>query len=448
MAGWVAAITVAAVAAAGIGYGETRLARSDPPSARPSVTADGPLAAATRSPASSRVPVAPAARAAAVAAALRAPSTAAGLGGRLRGEVIDVAAGTTVYGSGADAPAAPASTAKLLTAAAVLTTRGPDYRIPTSVVAGSGGAVVLVGHGDPTLSGAGSGPTAYPDAARLRDLASAVRRAGVRPTRVVVDDSAFSGPAVSPAWAREDVPSDYGAAITATMTDGGRATPSAVVRSAAPDLAAGAELAALLGRSGLPVGRGAAPAGARVLGTVRSAPVSTLVDQMLMQSDNVIAECLGRQVAMVRGQPTTFAGAAAAIRATVRTLGVDPGTGMRDASGLAAADRLSARTLGRLLAVVATRRGPLGDIVAGLPVAGWSGSLVDRYVAGSARAAAGLLRAKTGTLTGVSALAGLVHDRAGRLLAFAFIADRTASTPAAEAALDTVAARLATCTCT
>ncbi len=446
----VVAVTVGALVCAALGYGETRAARTDSPTPRPTVSRAPALADSTDSPSAAATPSTTPVRASALAAALKAPLAAAGLGSQVRAEVVDVAAGSVVLDRGGAVAAAPASTAKLLTAAAVLTTRGPDYRITTSVVLGTGGAVVLVGHGDPTLSGAG--PTqrpAYPGAARLSDLAAAITRAGVRPTRVVVDDSAFTGPAISPDWASDDVPTDYGAAITATMTDGGRAAPSATVRSATPDLAAGTELATLLGRRGLPVARGVAPAGARVLATVRSAPVSTLVAQMLTSSDNVIAECLGRQVATALGRPATFTGAAAAIRATVRTLGVDPGAGMRDASGLAPTDRLTTGTLTHLLATVVTRRtGPLGDLVAGLPVAAWSGSLADRFVAGSSRAGAGVVRAKTGTLTGVSALAGLVHDRAGRLLAFAFIADRTTSTPAAEGALDIAAAALAACVCT
>ncbi len=443
-----------ALACAALGYGETRAARTDEPAPRPAVARAAALAGSTQAPTTAITPATLPVQAAAVAAALRTPLTATGLGSRLRAEVIDVATGAVVLNRGATTAAAPASTAKLLTAAAVLTTRGPDFRIRTSVVLGSGGTVVLVGHGDPTLTGArATQRPAYTGAARLSDLAAAITHAGVRPTRIVVDSSAFGGPAVSPAWDSDDVPTEYGAAITATMTDGGRAAPSAVVRSANPDLAAGAELAALLGHPKLPVSRGVAPTGARVLGTVRSAPVSTLVAQMLMYSDNVIAECLGRQVAMTRGLPATFTGAAAAIRATVRTLGVDPGAGMRDASGLAPTDRLSASALADLLAMVATRRSgspgdpAFGDLVAGLPVGAWSGSLQDRYVAGSARAGAGLVRAKTGTLTGVSALAGLVHDRSGRLLAFAFIADRATSTPGAQAALDELAAALATCTC-
>ena len=87
-------------------------------------------------------------------------------------------------------------------------------------------------------------------------------------------------------------------------------------------------------------------------------------------------------------------------------------------------------------------------MLTGLPVAAWSGTLADRYLTGRSRAGAGNVRAKTGTLTGVSALAGVVRDRGGRVLVFAFVADRTSSTPAAEAALDALAARLATCICT
>ncbi len=62
-----------------------------------------------------------------------------------------------------------------------------------------------------------------------------------------------------------------------------------------------------------------------------------------------------------------------------------------------------------------------------------------------------MVRAKTGTLTSVSALAGVVHDSDGRLLAFAFVADEVAPgdgpTTAAEAALDRLASILARCGC-
>jgi len=436
-------------AAAGVGgfavtdAARTTTAPSSPPPPTPRAYA---AAGATPSaPATGGAGAAP--TAAGVAAALRPLLGAAGLGSRVRAEVLDAQDGTALLDRGGAIPAAPASTAKLLTAAALLTVRPADFRIPTTVRAGTGGALVLVGGGDPTLTGAAAGKAgAYAGAARLADLAAQVKRAGGHWKRIVVDDRLFAGPTVSPRWAPEDVPSDYGAAITPVMLDGGRAAPSDPVRSNAPDLAAGHRLAALLGTPALPVGRGRGPAGARVLGAVRSAPLSTLVAQMLQFSDNVIAECLARQVAIAEHAPVSFTGAAAAVRSVLRGLRVDPGAGLVDGSGLAASDRVPALALARVLRL-ATTTPRLRYLLAGLPVAAWSGTLADRYLRGGARAGAGVVRAKTGTLTGVSALAGLVHDRSGRLLVFAFVADRTGSTAAAEAALDDLAARLAGCGC-
>jgi D-alanyl-D-alanine carboxypeptidase/D-alanyl-D-alanine-endopeptidase (penicillin-binding protein 4) len=375
--------------------------------------------------------------------------SAPGLGSGLRARVVDVASGAVLYDRGPATPGAPASTAKLLTAVAVLAVRPATSRIATRVVTGPNGALVLVGGGDPTLTGAAPGKNGtYPDAARLSDLAAQIRDEHVRPRRIVVDDSLFSGPAVSPAWAPSDVPSDYAAPITAVLADGGRATPGSVLRSTEPDLAAGHELAARLGLPGLPVVRGRASPSARAVAQVSSAPIGTLVAQTLEASDNVLAECLARQVALAEHLPASFTGSAEAIRRVVRGLGVDPGPGMVDGSGLAARDRLTAATLTQVLRLAAGGADPrLHTVLAALPVAAWSGSLANRFRQRSSRAGAGVVRAKTGTLTGVSALAGTVHDRSGRLLAFALLADRAGSTPAAENALDAIAARLATCGC-
>lgn len=403
-------------------------------------------ASPTPAPTPTGVPVpTPSLIASALASAVHAPA----LGPHLIAKVVDVASGTVLYDEGAATTTAPASTAKLLTAAAVLAVRRVTDRITTRVVAGGGGQIVLVGGGDPTLSGAarGSAPL-YPGAARISDLADRLRKAGVPVTGIVVDDSLFSGPSVSPAWAPEDVPSFYGGAITAVMADGGRATPAAYGRSATPDLAAGRELAKALGKPGLSVRRGTAPSGARVLATVSSAPIGTLIEQMLQESDNVIAECLARQVAIAEHQPASFLGAAAAIRSVLRRLGTDPGGGMVDASGLAAKDRLSpAGLVGVLRLIAGPTRPALHAIVSSMPVAGWSGTLADRYIYPNSRNGAGVVRAKTGTLTGVSTLAGLVHDQSGRLLAFAFMADSVPSTYDADRALDALAARLAACGC-
>jgi len=404
---------------------------------------------ATVAPSSPALTSAPPPSATGVAAVLKNLVAVPTLGTRLRGVVLDALSGSVFYEDGADAPTTPASTAKLLTATAVLAVRKPTDRLTTTIVRGNtAGTVVLVGGGDPTLTAAtGKTLPEYPGAARLADLAAQLRKRNIPVNRVVVDDSLYSGPLVSPNWAPEDVPSDYASAITALMTDGGRAAPGDIVRSETPDLAAGESLAAALDVPNAMVVRGRAPAHAAVLATVQSAPIGTLVEQMLQSSDNVIAECLARQVAIARRAPASFAGAAAAVRAVLRELGVDPGAGLVDGSGLSAHDRLSVRVLARVLRLDAqTPR--LRGVLASLPVSAWSGTLATRYVT-TDHNAAGAVRAKTGTLTDVSALAGVVHDVDGRLLLFAFVADQVTGdlTPYAEQALDDIVSALARCGC-
>jgi D-alanyl-D-alanine carboxypeptidase/D-alanyl-D-alanine-endopeptidase (penicillin-binding protein 4) len=447
------------VAAAGIsGYLVTDHLRS--PHRHPAAAPAGPIPSALASatdaprPAPTATPSVPAPVPGPLASTLAPLVTAPALGGELLASVVDPDSGTVLYNRAGATPAAPASTAKLLTAAALLDSRPASYRITTSVLDAGHGTIVLLGGGDPTLTGAAVGqPGAYPDAARLSDLAAALIRQKVVVTSLEVDDSAFTGATISPSWSADDVPSSYAAPITAVMADGGRATPDAVIRSATPDLAAGAELATLLGQPNLPVTRATAPSHGPVLASVQSPPLSELVGQMLQASDNVIAECLARQVSIAKGTVASFLGAAATVRAVLSSLGVDPGPQLTDGSGLAASDRVSPLALAQVLALIVGDQHPqLHPIVTALPVAAWSGTLEGRFVTGSpSGAGAGVIRAKTGTLTSVSALAGTVHDADGRLLVFAFIADQvgpsTAATDAAETALDRVAAALATCGC-
>jgi D-alanyl-D-alanine carboxypeptidase/D-alanyl-D-alanine-endopeptidase (penicillin-binding protein 4) len=155
-------------------------------------------------------------------------------------------------------------------------------------------------------------------------------------------------------------------------------------------------------------------------------------------------------VAIAEGQPASFVGAAAATRTVLARLGLPAGDQLLDGSGLSAQDRVTPALLAALLRTAAGPARPqLHALVPGLPVSGYLGTLDDRYRTGPAALAAGQVRAKTGTLDGVSSLAGLVRGRDGRLLAFAVVADRVpvGGTLPAEAALDDVAAALAGCGC-
>lgn len=413
--------------------------------------------------------VAPMPSAAGLQAALGDALTAAGLGGRLVGTVVDVATGTVLLDRAAGQLAAPASTAKLATAAALLQVREPTDRIVTRSFAGAEpGQIVLVGGGDPTLSGAAPDQaTAYAGAARLSDLAAAILGSGFGPiTSIVVDASVFAGSTLGPGWDPADSPTSYAAPIEGLMIDGARATPTSVQRTGAPALAAGAALAVLLGHPGLPVAAGTAPPGAQLLAAVSSAPLLDLLEQMLQQSDNVLAEALARQVALATGAPASFEGASAATTSVLGALalpGLDAASlGLADASGLSTQERVAPAALAAILRAASDGAHPrLAPLIGGLPVAGWDGTLVDRYlVAGvpstgslpadpAAVAAAGVVRAKSGTLTGVSALAGVVVDTDGRELVFSLIADQVpdVGTDAAKRALDAIAGRLAACGC-
>ena len=380
--------------------------------------------------------------------------SAAALGPTVHALVTDATTATVLLDRSGALATAPASTAKLTTATAVLGSLPSTARISTRVVAGAHpGQIVLVGGGDPTLSAAPAGTSSlYAGAARLSELARQVKVAvGAAPvTSIVVDTSLYTGPPEAPGWAQEDVPSDYASAITSLVVDGGRPATGGDIRSENPDLEAGRALATLLGAPAAPVSRGPAAAGARQLGVVRSEPMLDLVEQMLGTSDNVIAEMLARQVALKVGQPVSFAGAVTAVRSVLKSVGIVVPATLVDGSGLSGADRLSPSVLVALLRAALTGAQPaLAQLISALPVAGWDGTLVMRYQVPPSAAAAGDVRAKTGTLTGVVTLAGIVRDSTGRLLVFAVMADAVpvGGTEAAEAALDAAISRLAACGC-
>ena len=276
------------------------------------------------------------------------------LGSRVSATVVDAETGQVLLDRGAADPVTPASTAKLATSVALLSVTEPDQRLTTRLVAGSRpGDVVLVGGGDPTLSAAPAGkPTAYEGAARVSTLAALAKQAGLgRVSRVVVDSSLFSGPTMAPSWNPADVRGGYIAPITAAMVDAGRQD-GLRARSTTPDLAAGRALAVALGVPKATVVRGRAPVGATTLATVSSQPIPRLVEQMLLASDNVLAEALARQVAIAEGRPASFAGAIDSTREVLAPAGdarrgpagrrqraVRPGPGHPGVAGRAAAGR-------------------------------------------------------------------------------------------------------------
>jgi len=378
----------------------------------------------------------------------------AALGTERTAAVVDLATGKRLYGKGADDALTPASTTKIATAVAALTAAGADHRIATRTVLEPGAAdkreVVLVGGGDPTL-------TARKDAegnASLRTLADKTARAlKDRKTDEVTlsyDTSLYEGPDVHPIG----LDNTNVARVTALMADEGRVDDTSsgtAKRTEDPAADAARKFADLLKDRGIktadPVPAKATDR-AKALATVKSPPLTALVERMLTNSDNDIAEALARQTAVAADEPASFKGGGAAIREQLKKLGLPlKGAEFADGSGLDRADKLTADLLTALLAKAADPAHPeLRAALTGLPVAGFTGTLSGRY---AGQPGTGLVRAKTGTLTGVHTLAGTVVDTDGHLLAFAFL---TASDPpteptATQKGLDALASTLATCGC-
>lgn len=386
-------------------------------------------------------------------------------------EVADAGTGQVLYSANAGIPATPASTTKIVTAVAALAALGPDARF-TTTVRQVGDTVVLVGGGDPTLAVNEYPSSDYPRPATLAQLAAGTARAlkarGNRSVRLGYDTALFSGPDMAQGWTDSLISTGNVTPIVALEADQGRLTPGGALedsddavnfrpRTADPAGLTVTAFAALLAKDGITVTGTPAEtadrrfASAPVLASVSSPPLAAIADQMLRESNNVIAENLARHVAIALGLPATFVGAAGADLAELRRLGVTTPISLADGSGLSPQDAIAPETLVRALSLAAdTPR--LRGVLTGLPVAGFSGTLsaggsVFGGIGGTAR---GVVRAKTGNLDTVASLAGLVYDRSGDLLLFAIMAPRVPSADQlqqAADALDSAAAGLATCGC-
>ena len=387
--------------------------------------------------------------AAALAAAVADPNL-----GRLGGRVTDAMSGKELWQQLDDAPMQPASTNKTLTSAAALLALDREARVTTRVVAATQpGAIVLVGGGDPTLSAAPPGQdTWYHGAARISDLADQVRRSGMTPMAVQVDTSLFSGPTMAPGWDPADIAGGDIAPIESVMLDAGRIQPATDEsrRSVTPALDAGRALAAALGVDTQQVTITGHPVtvGARQLAAVQSAPLMDRLNEMMNVSDNVMAECIAREVAASMHRPLSFAGAVDGVTNRLNTAHVETGSAtLQDSSGLSVDDRLTAKILDSVVQAAAGPDQPtLRPLLDLLPIAGGSGTLSDRFLDATANAGpAGWLRAKTGSLTAINALAGVVTDRSGRVLTFALISNDAG--PTGRTAIDTLAATLWSCGC-
>ncbi|NTV38697.1 MAG: D-alanyl-D-alanine carboxypeptidase/D-alanyl-D-alanine-endopeptidase, partial [Demequinaceae bacterium] len=386
--------------------------------------------------------------------------------------VIDLITGQTLGDLDAGDGQVPASTTKLLTAIGVVTALGPDHRLVTTArYDAAKGEVALVAGGDMLLAAgagvatadgaagaAGEAADTRTDAERsvgyagLGDLADQVAAEltarGVTSVSVVADTSAFPGPSYPTEWPSYALQQGYAAPVTGLAVNVGKKTNDEYAQRW-PDPAANAadEFAARLTERGVTVTRGKARSGAGgdEVGRVESAPLADVVEYMLHESDNTVAEDLTRVLAIETGRVATPANAMEALAGSLATLDVDlSGLKLYDGAGFSTRNQVPPAVLTHALRAAAMAE-PTRDILGWLAEAGLTGTLGNRFVA---TPGAGVVRAKTGSLTGVTSLAGIVMTADGRPLAFAVIADGMAyGQDSPRTAIDEFADALAQCGC-
>jgi serine-type D-Ala-D-Ala carboxypeptidase/endopeptidase (penicillin-binding protein 4) len=338
----------------------------------------------------------------------------------------------TLFSSKPDAPRAPASVEKLYTTASALMRFGPDATLPTSV-AGRGfldpdgvwrGDLYLHGGGDPTLG-----------RDDLQRLSRAVGEAGILRVdgSVYGDESRFDTLRGSfdtgGAYDR-----DIGGVLSALALNRGFS------KDGKPAAQAAGQFAKALRTNGIRVegrsGAGTTPAEAHELATVSSPPMRDLIRLTNVPSDNFLAEMLVKDLGAEFADAGTTAAGVGVMKTQLEAFGLTPQ--VVDGSGLSRADRTTPRQVVHLLEAMHGQE-VAGAFEGSLAVAGRTGT-IRRRMRGTA--AQDRCRAKTGTLIGVSALAGLCESAGGHTIAFAMLMNRT-SVARAHGVQDRVAAAIA-----
>lgn len=363
-------------------------------------------------------------------------------------EVVDVATGEVLASKGADELLIPASNTKTLTAVALFHAFDGTERFATTVTRPAEDTVVLVGGGDPLLTSEPAEEGAYPAPPSLRELSRRTARQladeGRKTIKVAYDASWFESPGWAKTW-----PTNYRSQVTpisALWVDEGRIDGA---RQVDPALAAAQTFAKQLAESGIRVegeptkGTG----GGEELARVESLPVHALAEQAMQRSNNSFTEVLGFQLARATGHPSTFAGATAAIEEQLTELGIwADGAHLDDASGLSRSNLVTAHMLASANRLLATDP-QLTNVLDGLPTAGVTGTLRSRFTDELSRPARGVARAKTGTLSFVSTLAGITTTRDDAVLAFAVLANGQVNGWNAKVLEDQVAGVITSCGC-
>jgi len=388
------------------------------------------------------------------------PSTKSLELGKFYGRVVDLETQKELFALRADEPTPSASVLKILTGVAALVQLPAKFTVATKVysVAGEPGTLVLQGAGDPTLSRLmPPSYSTYPKPARLPRLATqalAALPAGTKITKIIVDDSYFEGVAYNPNWKLSDRTNGYVSPITALQVDAARMDPDLTtkrysgVRSSTPTTQAAAQFKLALGDQALsativPMSKTTLQLSA--LASVTSSPVESWVDHGMKFSDNTEVEFIARQVSKWTGFGTNYTSIQPMVKLTLAQLGVSSkGLLMKDASGLAQDNRVTARLITDTLLAADPFSEAIGDFSKYLATPTSAGTLSTRFK-GSNKLPAGVVQAKTGFIPGLYSLAGYVTAKDGHRLVYAFFARGAGVGGGTRTKLDSLVVKAYTC---
>jgi serine-type D-Ala-D-Ala carboxypeptidase/endopeptidase (penicillin-binding protein 4) len=349
-------------------------------------------------------------------------------------------AGDPVFEHRADVPLTGASTQKLLTATGLLLALGPDARFETRALATStpsdgvlAGDVYIVGGGDALLA-----TTAWRDHFTrqprtindIDQLAQDIADAGITRIEgsVVGDGSRYDEETYHPVWPARFVDQDAVGPIGGLMVNDGFAEfppegegYAETIPADDPAEDAARVLTERLFAAGVEVEgsprSGDAPASGVEVAVLESPAIADVAAEMVLESDNETAEVALKELGVVVAGEGSWPAGAAALDGLLAGAGITlEGVEIVDGSGLSIENRLTCAALIEVLTHPETGAG----VREGLPVAGRTGTLADRWVGSPLE---GRLRAKTGTLRNVAALAGEVDATGGHTLRFAYVAN-------------------------
>ncbi|MEQ1736437.1 MAG: D-alanyl-D-alanine carboxypeptidase/D-alanyl-D-alanine-endopeptidase, partial [Rhodoglobus sp.] len=372
--------------------------------------------------------------------------------------------GELLFSNSGDTAARTGSVLKVLTASAAIAVLGADYQIPTRVFTGSTSTtIVMVGYGDPTLSAMPPGTeSVYTGAPKLSSLASATLDAygALYPGQQITDlvlDASYWNPSDKwdATWKRTEQTIGYHSEVTALQVDGDRSDPTKQTspRGTDPIGHAGALFLEALedaDNSNQLANNVRISVGTNISGTqlaeVKSQPLRVLIKQMLLNSDNTLAEMIARIVS----KESDLDGSAASLQAAIPSAlwPDDPTTAskvtIKDGSGLSELNGVPPTVMANFMRRVADGVDNLDIVRDALPVAGKSGTLASRFTGDNA-VARGRVTAKTGWIDTAYTLSGFVDAADGTRLTFAFYAVGDGIKDNAKEALDTLVTGVYNC---